>query len=119
VLTDHRNDPKILARWLSNKTPEIVASWIAQPGNSLPLAVDGGVILAVGSVTDEGEITLIMCHRTQGFAASVGLCWVHSKRGRSNDVMPGAPSPVARPPADFIFPPGIVRTVLQFSSAGH
>ncbi len=55
---DHRNDPAILARWLGNKTPEIVASWIGQPGNSLLVAVEGGVILGVGPVTDAGEITL-------------------------------------------------------------
>jgi GNAT superfamily N-acetyltransferase len=55
---DHRNDPAILQRWLANKTPEIVASWIAKPGNSVMVAVEGGAVLAVGSVTDEGEITL-------------------------------------------------------------
>lgn len=55
---DHGNDPAILARWLGNKTPEIVASWIAQPGNSLLVAVEGGAILAAGSVTDAGKITL-------------------------------------------------------------
>jgi GNAT superfamily N-acetyltransferase len=48
----------ILARWLANKTPEIVASWIVQPGNSVLVAVESGTILAVGSVTDAGEITL-------------------------------------------------------------
>jgi hypothetical protein len=55
---DHRKDPAILARWLSNKIPEIVLSWITQPANSLLVAVEGGRILAVGSVTDAGEITL-------------------------------------------------------------
>lgn len=55
---DHRNDPAILARWLGNKTPEIFRSWIAQAGNSLLVAVEGDEILAVGSVTDEGKITL-------------------------------------------------------------
>jgi GNAT superfamily N-acetyltransferase len=35
-----------------------VASWIAQPGNNLLLAVERGTILGVGSVTDAGEITL-------------------------------------------------------------
>jgi GNAT superfamily N-acetyltransferase len=45
-------------RWLSNKTPGDVASWIARPGNSLLVAVEHGTILAVGSVTDAGEITL-------------------------------------------------------------
>ena len=55
---DHGNDPAILNRWLGNKKPEIVAAWAKQPGNSLLVAVEGGAILAVGSVTDAGEITL-------------------------------------------------------------
>ena len=57
-VADHANDPAILMRWLSNKTPEIVASWMARPDNSLLVAVEHGTILAVGSVTDAGEITL-------------------------------------------------------------
>jgi GNAT superfamily N-acetyltransferase len=56
--SDHRNDPEILRRWLANKTPEIVASWIVQPGNSVLVAVEDASTLAVGSVTDTGEITL-------------------------------------------------------------
>jgi len=55
---DHANDPTILAQWLVNKTPDIVASWIAQPGNSLLVAIEQDAILAVGAVTDAGEITL-------------------------------------------------------------
>ena len=55
---DHGNDPTILGRWLSNKTPEIVAGWAKQSGNSLLVAVEGDVVLGVGSVTDAGEITL-------------------------------------------------------------
>ena len=55
---DHRNDAEILRRWLANKTPEIVGSWIIKPGNSVLVAVDDDSILAVGSVTDAGEITL-------------------------------------------------------------
>jgi hypothetical protein len=54
---DHRNDPVILERWLSNKTPEIFKSWI-RPDNTLLVAVDDDRILAVGCVTDSGEITL-------------------------------------------------------------
>ena len=57
-VADHRNDPAILNAWLANKTPEIVAAWAGRPGNSLLLAVEGDAILAVGSVTDAGEITL-------------------------------------------------------------
>ena len=58
VFADHRNDPAILSRWLGNKTPEIVASWITQPNNSLLVGVEGNTILGVGSVTNDGEITL-------------------------------------------------------------
>ena len=57
-VADHRNDPAILARWLSNKTPDNFASWIGLPGNSLLVAVEDGRILAVGSVTGAGKITL-------------------------------------------------------------
>jgi GNAT superfamily N-acetyltransferase len=56
-LIDHRNDPVILERWLSDKTPEIFKSWI-RPGNALLVAIEDGKILAVGRVTDAGEITL-------------------------------------------------------------
>jgi GNAT superfamily N-acetyltransferase len=55
---DHRNDPVILGRWLANKTPETVASWVRKPGNSVLVAVESDTILAVGCVTDAGEITL-------------------------------------------------------------
>jgi GNAT superfamily N-acetyltransferase len=55
---DHNNDPEILGRWLANKTPENVASWSADPGTSLLLAVEGEAVLAVGGVKDTGEITL-------------------------------------------------------------
>jgi GNAT superfamily N-acetyltransferase len=57
-VADHRNDPTILARWLSNKTPEIFRSWITQAANSVLVAVEDDHIVAVGSVTDEGKITL-------------------------------------------------------------
>lgn len=57
-VADHGNDPAILAAWLRNKTPEIVAGWASQPENSLLVAVKSDAILAVGSVTDTGEITL-------------------------------------------------------------
>jgi GNAT superfamily N-acetyltransferase len=57
-IDDHKNDPAILAQWLSNKTPDIVASWIAQPGRSLLVAVERGTIVAVGSIHNTGNITL-------------------------------------------------------------
>jgi GNAT superfamily N-acetyltransferase len=55
--SDHGNDPVILGRWLSNKTPEIFRSWI-RPGNSVLIAADNDRVLAVGCITDDGEITL-------------------------------------------------------------
>jgi GNAT superfamily N-acetyltransferase len=57
-LPDHGNDQTLLAQWLSNKTPENVASWIARPDHALFVAVEDSAILAVGAVTDSGEITL-------------------------------------------------------------
>jgi GNAT superfamily N-acetyltransferase len=57
-VADHRNDPGMLNRWLSNKTPEMFASWARSAGNSLFVAVEDIDILAVGCVSDAGEITL-------------------------------------------------------------
>lgn len=57
-VADHWNDPAILDRWLANKTPEIVASWITNAENSELVAAEDDRILAVGSVTDQGMITL-------------------------------------------------------------
>jgi GNAT superfamily N-acetyltransferase len=56
---DHQNDPALLERWLANKQPESVAGWIVRADNSLLVAVDDNdAILAVGAVTNAGEITL-------------------------------------------------------------
>ncbi|MCK1361406.1 GNAT family N-acetyltransferase [Bradyrhizobium sp. 199] len=57
-VADHKNDAAILARWLGNKTPEIFIACIRQPENSLLVATEDDNILAVGSVTDAGQITL-------------------------------------------------------------
>jgi GNAT superfamily N-acetyltransferase len=55
---DHRNDAAVLTSWLRNKTPENFMAWIARPDNSVLVVVEDGRILAVGAVTDAGEITL-------------------------------------------------------------
>jgi GNAT superfamily N-acetyltransferase len=57
-VADHHDDPAILGRWLANKTPEIVAGWIARPDSSVLVAVEDGAILSVGAVSDAGEIRL-------------------------------------------------------------
>jgi len=56
--TEHQNDPVVLGRWLANKTPENVALWATDPDAALLLAVEDDVVLAVGSVRNDGEITL-------------------------------------------------------------
>jgi len=55
---DHRNDPTVVEKWLSNKTPENVRSWILHPNSRVFVAVESGVIVGVGAVTDQGEVTL-------------------------------------------------------------
>jgi GNAT superfamily N-acetyltransferase len=55
---DHQNDPEILGRWLASKTPENLAAWIADSDSSMLLVVEGDVVLAVGAVRGDGEITL-------------------------------------------------------------
>ena len=55
---DHDNDPEILKRWLANKTPENVATWIDDPNGSLLVAVAHDAILGIGGVRNSGEITL-------------------------------------------------------------
>ncbi len=80
-VADHRNDPTILERWLGNKTPEIFKSWI-RAGNALLVAIEDERILAVGCVTDAGEITLNYVSRTRGFAVSAECCWPLSKTAR-------------------------------------
>ncbi|HEY8332901.1 MAG TPA: GNAT family N-acetyltransferase [Tardiphaga sp.] len=54
---DHHDDPAILRRWLANKTPAVVGSWIANPDNFVLVAVEEKTVLAVGIVRHDGEIT--------------------------------------------------------------
>jgi GNAT superfamily N-acetyltransferase len=55
---DHHGDPALLAAWLSNKTPEIVAGWMRRTDACYLVAIERGAIAAVGAVTDDGEILL-------------------------------------------------------------
>jgi GNAT superfamily N-acetyltransferase len=55
---DHRDDPTLLAAWLSNKTPGTVAAWMRRVDASYLVAVEHGALAAVGAVTDAGEIPL-------------------------------------------------------------
>jgi hypothetical protein len=48
-----------VAKWLLNKTPDIVASWMVLPDFTLLVAVEHGTILAVGGVTKAGGDTRV------------------------------------------------------------
>jgi GNAT superfamily N-acetyltransferase len=84
---DHHDDPAILGRWLANKTPEIVASWIGKPDHSMLVAVEGPEILAVGAITNGGEITLNYvspCARFRGISRAMLRALETRARERGN-----------------------------------
>jgi GNAT superfamily N-acetyltransferase len=55
---DHQGDSETLTRWLSNKTPEHVRNWIADPDRLLVVAEDDGRIVGVAAVQASGRISL-------------------------------------------------------------
>lgn len=55
---DHRDDPAVLEKWLSNNTSRTMRSWIADPDTYVIVATEGAAIIGVGAVTSSGEITL-------------------------------------------------------------
>ena len=57
-LADYQDDPATLQKWLANKTPANLSSWIAKPDNHMFVATDGDAILGVACVTSCGEVTL-------------------------------------------------------------
>jgi hypothetical protein len=57
-VADHRNDPKVLAGWLANKTPDGVTKWFDSPDATIVVAERNGEIAAVGGFNASREITL-------------------------------------------------------------
>ena len=55
---DHFNDALTLEGWLANKTPSNMAYWISTPGSNAFIAERDGVMVGVGAVRDDGEVTL-------------------------------------------------------------
>lgn len=57
---DHGNEPEILAKWLANKTPRHVRSWIESGGRVL-VAEAGGRIVGVGAaVRDKISLNYVL-----------------------------------------------------------
>lgn len=86
-VADHHNDPAILQRWLSNKTPEIFKTWI-KPDNSLLVVVENNSILAVGCVTHTGKITSNYVSpdaRFRGVSSALLTALEHRARERGNE----------------------------------
>ena len=115
---DHRNDPEILRRWLANKTPEIVASWIVQPGNSVLVAVEDASTLAVGSVTDTGEITLNYVSPDARFRGVSRAMLTALKQERSNEALIDARCLAPKRLIAFTGLPGISLTALHRGNSG-
>ncbi len=56
-IADHGSNPETVARWLANKTPHVVRSWIESEGY-VGVAEDRGQIVGVGAALASGSITL-------------------------------------------------------------
>jgi GNAT superfamily N-acetyltransferase len=55
---DYGADTAFFAGWLSNKTPENVASWISNPENFLYVATQDDIIAGVAGITSAGLINV-------------------------------------------------------------
>ncbi|MEO8685173.1 MAG: GNAT family N-acetyltransferase [Devosia sp.] len=55
---DHQNDPEKLAAWTRNKTPEGIQAMLSNPEGRMFVAELDGAVVAVGAVSNGGEITL-------------------------------------------------------------
>lgn len=55
---DHQGDPDRIGCWTRNKTPEIVAGWIADPKLVMLVAVESNRVVAVGGAMRPDHIIL-------------------------------------------------------------
>lgn len=87
-VADHNDDLEIVAAWLANKQPRFFHAWLAEPDNSVLVAVDGGRIAGVGAVRDSGEITLNYVspdHRFKGVGRTLLAALEKRARAHGND----------------------------------
>ena len=67
-VADHHRDPATLEGWLSNKTPQHFASWLADPNSVLVVAELDGRVRGVGNLNRAGKLHL--CYVQPGFERS-------------------------------------------------
>ena len=61
-IADHQNDPKTLELWLSNKTTEHFARWLANADSHIVVAELDSNVCGVAALTRAGKITLCYVH---------------------------------------------------------
>jgi hypothetical protein len=57
-VADHGNRPEAVVPWLSNKTPDGIRAWFANPDNRLFVAEHDGALAAAGACNGGREIIL-------------------------------------------------------------
>ncbi len=73
-VADHQNDPTTLERWLSNKTPEHFARWLADSEGVVVVAVLDEEVRGVGYVRRSGKIHLMYvepCFERAGLGSAI------------------------------------------------
>jgi hypothetical protein len=96
---DHLNDPAILNRWLANKTPEIVGSWIINRAIRCSWQSRTAASLQWARSPTRVRSLSTMYRRTQGFVVLVEPCSLPSKQARSNEALIDAPFSVRNGPS--------------------
>lgn len=59
---DHRDQPGVLDNWLSNKTPDKVATWIGASDKYMIVADSGGQLVGAALLTQAGKLALCYVH---------------------------------------------------------
>ena len=72
---DHRNEPRVLAAWLQNKTPENVGRWFAAPDNFSLVATCGARLSVLGCSQPTASLRFVMCCRKPVLTVLEHVCW--------------------------------------------
>ena len=102
---DHQDDPGALEKWLNNKTPDNVRSWIAHPDSYVFVATEDTTIVGVGAVTSGGEITLNYVSPDARFQGVSKALLINLRRKLWSSATVCVPSLAPRRLDDFIYLP--------------